>query len=180
MIRSEPNRVTTAIDSAAARVRTDRDEVLDAGVESLGVLTNEHDVDVFESPAGHDRPRGTHVRVQVEFSPQRDVHRAIASAHRRLERSLERESRSLDGFDRFVRHRIIELPDRRHAGETPIPIELRASGLEDANCRVGDVGSDAVARDQRAGNYHMWFRSTYWEERRDRRPDRRGRPPPRV
>ncbi len=141
------------------RIGTDRDVVLDAGVETFRVLADEHDVDVLESPARNDGTRRTYVRVQIERATQRDVDRPIATADGRLERALQRETRALDRLDGLVRHRIIELVDGGHAGEPSVPFEFGARRFENAYGRVGDVRSDAIAGDQRAGNAHMSFSS---------------------
>ena len=39
------------------------DVVLHADVEALGVLTDQHQIDVLVATPGHERPNGTDVRV---------------------------------------------------------------------------------------------------------------------
>ena len=66
---------------------------LDAGVEVLGVLADDDQVDVVEARAhasiGLARP---HLRVEVERLAQADVDRAEAAADRRRDRALERDA----------------------------------------------------------------------------------------
>ena len=78
--------------------------VLDAGVEVLGVLADDDDVDVVEPGAhagvGLARP---HAGVEVELVAQRDVDRAEAGADRRRDRALERQPGPSYGLDRLLR-----------------------------------------------------------------------------
>ena len=77
----------------------DGHEVLDADVESLEILPDQHDVDVLEAAARDDGAGGPDVGEELELLPQPDVDRAEAGAHRRGERALERERVLADALD---------------------------------------------------------------------------------
>ena len=68
------------------------DVVLDARVDVLGVLAHDDQVDagVAARHAGQ-RAHRPHVGVEIEVLPQRHVHRAIALALGRRQRTLERQ-----------------------------------------------------------------------------------------
>ena len=68
------------------------DHVLDAGVEVLGVLADDDEVDVLVARLeALDRPRRAEVGVQPERLAERDVDAPEALADRRRDRALERD-----------------------------------------------------------------------------------------
>src|SRR5690606_1699572 len=117
--------------------------VLDAGVEPLGVLANEYDVNVIVASAGDDIPGRAHVGVEVEGLPEGDVDGAIATTHRRLERALQGEPGTLDGVEGGIRHGVVATRDRGRAGDLPVPLEAHTGGFQDSYGGVGDIGADA-------------------------------------
>jgi hypothetical protein len=136
-----------------ARIIADAHVVLVPDVQPFGVLAHEHEIDVVEA-AGHDGAGRTHIRVEIERLAQRHVDRAEPFAHRRLERSLERDARLLDGIERGVGHRVAPAADAGDAGDLGIPGDVGAGGGEDADGGVGDRRADAVAGDQCDGSRH--------------------------
>ena len=86
--RSRP-RVDAGGDSHRVRVVADRDVVLEGDVETFQVLADQHEVDVLEAPARHQRVRGAQVGVELEFLAQPHVDGAEAAADRGGERALQ-------------------------------------------------------------------------------------------
>ena len=123
---------------------------LDAGVEVLGVLAHDHEVDVAvaRAHAGVALARA-HLREQVERLAQRDVDRAEAGADRRRDRALDRDARVRDRLDHGVGQRIAAvLGHDVGARLADVPVELDSGGLEDAAGGFGELGADPVAGDQ--------------------------------
>ena len=98
-----------------------------------------------------DRPQ---VRVEIERLAQADVHAREALADRRRHRSLERDLVAADRVDQLHRQRLAGPLEREDAGVVRLPVDRDARRLEDADDRVGDLGSDAVAGNQRDGVCH--------------------------
>ena len=123
---------------------------LDPGVEVLGVLADDDQVDVVE--AGADalvRLARPHLRVHVELLAQADVDGAEAAADRRRDRPLQRGAVPADRVERLLGQRVAAV--RLHhvgAGVLDVPVELDAGRLEDAAGRLGQLGPGAVAGDQ--------------------------------
>ena len=113
------------------------------------------------------RLRRPQVGVEVELLPQGDVDRAEPLPDRRLERTLEREPRPLDRIDRRVGERVAEFLHGGLARELTVPGDLGAGGREEAQCRVGDGGTDPVSGDQRRVDRtaHAAWQFVWWEER---------------
>ena len=100
-----PEVVLQEVDQLLHFLRAGR--VLDAGVDVLGVLAEDHHVDVARvRHRRHDarevahRP---HAGVQVEVLAHRDVERADAAADRRRERALDRDDELLQRVLRLFR-----------------------------------------------------------------------------
>ena len=124
--------------------------VLDPGVEVLGVLADDDQVDVVEARAhalvGLARP---HLRVEVETLAEADVDRAEAAADRRRDRALERRAVLADRVEHLVGQRVAAvLLHHVGAGLLDVPLELDAGRLEHAAGRLGQLRARAVARDQ--------------------------------
>src|SRR5690606_12863711 len=142
---------------APVRIVTHRHPLLQAYVETLEVLANEHDVDVVVATARNQVLGGTHVGVERELLPQRDVHRPETAAHRRGERALERQSGAPDAVECCLRQRIAGGFNRCDTAELAIPVELEAGRLQDANRGCGDLRADSVTGDQGHVNAHSWL-----------------------
>ena len=79
---------------------------LDARVEVLGVLADDHEVDAVVARAdARVGLAGPQAGVEPELVAQRDVHRAEAGADRRRDRALERDLVRADGRERVVGQR---------------------------------------------------------------------------
>ena len=104
--------------------------MLDAGVEVLGVLTHDDQVDARErGPHAGQAADGPHVGVQVEGLPQRDVDAAVSDP---ADLSLER-------------------PLQRDAGAAGQPLQLdRRAGIEPAIEQQGSVPVEHAAIDVQA------------------------------
>ena len=124
--------------------------VLDAGVEVLGVLADDDQVDVLEARAhaGVALARA-HLRVHVELLAERDVHRAEAAADRRRDRALQRDARLADRVEHLGRQRVAAVAVH-HVGArlADVPVELDAGRLEGAPRRLGQLRAGAVTGDE--------------------------------
>ena len=124
--------------------------VLDAGVQILGVLAHDDQVDVLEARADArialDR---AHLRVHVELPAQRDVDGAEADADRRRDRPLERHAGLADRVQDLGRERVPAVL-LHHVGArlAHFPVEVDAGRLEDAPSRLGQLGPRPVAGDE--------------------------------
>ena len=138
---------------------------LDAGVDVLGVLAEDHHVDLLGvlDRRGHalepaDRAEAD---VEVEQLPQRDVERADAAADGRRQRPLDADQVLAERLDRLVGQPGGELVVRLLAGVDLHPLDLPLAavglldgGVEDPHAGAPDVRPGAVAfdeRDDRAG-----------------------------
>ena len=121
-MRSAPARVLTPEAMRdGMRIVANRDVVLEAHVEAFEILADQHEVDVLVAPAGHQRARGAHVGVELEFLAQAHVDRAEAAADRRGERALEREPRAADAVERIRGSGSPRLGERGHARRSALP-----------------------------------------------------------
>ncbi len=139
------------------RVLADPDVVLDADVETLGVLPHDHEIDVVVARVGLHRDRRPHVGVQVEVLAQRDVDGAEAGAHGRGQRALQGDPVALDRIQRFLRQRVPEGFSGVHAGDLALELQRCARGLENAHGGVHDLRADAVAGNQRNCGCHLYL-----------------------
>ena len=119
---------------------------LDPGVEVLGVLADDDEVDALVARA-HARVRlaGPDARVEAELVAQRDVHGAEPGADRRRDRALERDAVALDRLERLLRERRPGLLHHVDARLLDVPLERDAGRLEDAARRLGELGAGSVA-----------------------------------
>ena len=150
--------------------------VLDAGVEVLGVLAHDHQVDALvAAPHSLDGARRAQAGVEVELLAQGDVDAAKAGADRGGDRSL-------DG-DLVAPHRLEDgLGERRavllhdvEAGLPALPLDGHAGGLDHRDEGVGELGPGAVAGDQGHAVGHG-APSLVTNARRDGGSSRRRRP----
>src|SRR5262249_53500820 len=105
--------------------------------------------EVRVAPGGDHGLRGTHVGVEIEFLAQRDVHGAVAAAHRGRERPLEGELGAADRIEGGVGKRRAGFVDGAHAAVLFVPVELHAHRVERFEGRRRDLGADAVTGDER-------------------------------
>ena len=150
-MRRDPARVLTPDEMAAACGSPSiGNVVLEADVQAFEVLADQHEVDVVVAAAGNQRARGAHVRVQLELLAQPHVHRAEAAADRRGERALQGEARAPDAVEQRRRQRIADLGDGGVAAFLDVPRErAMPSASRIGDHRFGDLGSDAVAGNER-------------------------------
>ncbi len=132
----------------------------DAGVDVLGVFTEDHHVDLLRrlDRGGHalEPAHRTQADVEVEHLAQRDVQRADATADRRRERALDRDQVFAAGLDGFVGQPGVEEVVGLLAGIDLHPVDLALAavglgdrGVEHAHGGAPDVGAGAVAFDER-------------------------------
>ena len=153
-VRSSMNPISSA---AAGRAHLD----LDPRVHALGVLADDHDVDVLVR-RGHARVQaaGPDVRVQVQALAQRHVRAPQARRDRRLDRTLQRDARRPEGRERGRRQRVAGPGERAGAHVLAIPLDRRRRSLRATRRAASiDLGTDAVARDQRDAVRHATQRT---------------------
>jgi hypothetical protein len=107
--------------------------VLDAGVDVLGVLPEDHHVDLLgvlhrAGDAGEvlDRPQAD---VEVEHLPEGDVQGADAAADRGGQRALDADQELLEGFDGVVGQPVVEALEALLAGEDLHPGDLAGAAV---------------------------------------------------
>ena len=125
------------------------DHVLDAGVQVLGVLADDDQVDVVVArlDAAH-RLRRPEVGVQAECLAEPDVDAPEAAADRRRDRPLEADPGPPNRFEDALRERRAVALDRGLARFHGLPFESDPGRVEDAGGRLRQLGPDAVAGDQ--------------------------------
>ncbi len=144
------------------------DLVLEPGVEILGVLADDHQVDALKARVDAGQvPHRPQVRVQVQRLAQADVDAGEPLPDRRRHRPFERHLVAADRIDQLHRQRLAGPLERDDAGDVRLPVDRDAGRFQDADDRFGDFGSDAVAGDQRDGVCHS---RTYQIRRRKPRP----------
>ena len=123
---------------------------LDACVEVLVVLADDHDVRLGEAGAhplvGLARPQA---REEVELLAQGHVDRPEARAHGCRDRALDRGAALLDRLEHAVRERRALLLVHVGAGVLEVPLELDTGGLEHSLDGLRDLRPGAVAGDER-------------------------------
>src|SRR5476649_660503 len=133
---------------------------LDAGVDVLGVLAEDHHVDLLG--VLHRRrhafvpAHGAEADVQIEHLAQRDVQRPDAAADRGRQRSFDADEILAEGLDGVVWQPAAELLEAFLTGVDLHPrdllfagVGLLDGGVEYADARAPDVRSGAVAFDKR-------------------------------
>ena len=130
--------------------------VLDPGVEVLGVLPDDDQVDVLEARAhaGIGLARAD-LGIEVEALAQPDVDGAEAAADGRRDRPLQRDASLADRVEDVRRQRIAAvLLHHVRAGLAHVPVELGAGRLENATRRLGQLRARAVAGDENDPVHH--------------------------
>ena len=125
------------------------DLVFQPGVEILGVLADDDEVDVAETRR-HARqvPHGAKIRVEVEPLPKTDVHAREAFPHRSRDRTLERDRVAPDRLEKLRRKRRAALLDGNDAGVLTFPFDRDLGSGEDPNDCISDFRTDAIAWDE--------------------------------
>ena len=124
---------------------------LDALVEVLGVLADHDEVDALVPRRdARERARRPHRREQVELLTQRDVDAAEAACPTGVVIGplIATRVRRMLLEDAVGERLALALEDRR-ARLLEGPLDVGAGGVEHPAGRLGDLGADAVARDQR-------------------------------
>jgi hypothetical protein len=125
--------------------------VLDPGVEVLGRLADDDQVDVLvaRTDARIALARAD-LAVEVECLPQGHVHRPEAAPDRSRDRALQGDSGPLDRVEDVIRKRIpAEAIHHVRPRLLDVPVELDAGRLQDAARRLGQLRAGAVAGNQR-------------------------------
>lgn len=127
------------------------DDVLDAGVLALGVLTDEDGVDVVVGGlVSLDALAGTHVGEEVEGPSEGEVERDVTLADGRGERALEGDVVALDGVDGLVGDDGLAVLEG--GGDVDrLPLDGHVGGGVDVLDGLRDLRSNAVALDQGDG-----------------------------
>src|SRR5439155_24681775 len=137
-------------DRAHSRELRGPDVELDPGIEVLDVLAHHDEIDV-----AHRRVdtgvglRRTQVGVEVELLAQRDVDGAHPGAELRGERAFEAHLVPADRIEGALRECIADLLERGQADVVNVPLDLNAGRFDRAAGRVDDLGTRAVAWDER-------------------------------
>ena len=154
----DPHLLDQEVDHLARAVGLGRP--LDAGVDVLRVLAEDHHVDLVRlldrrGNAGEPAHRAQ-ADVEVELLPQRHVERADAAADRRRERPLDRDHVVLQDFERLLGEPDVGAVDlgRLLAGVDLHPVDLALAavglghrGVDDLDHHRRDVEARAVALD---------------------------------
>jgi hypothetical protein len=94
-------------------------------------------------------------RVHVEALPQADVDGAEAASDGSRDRTLQGDAVRADRLQRRLRERVAAvLVHDFLARGLHVPVELDAGRLEDAACRLGELGAGSVAGYQRYAMGH--------------------------
>ena len=122
---------------------------LDAGVEVLGVLAHDDQVDVAEARAvARLRQAGAHAGVQVEVLTQGNIDAAEARADRRGDGALDGNLGLGDRIEDVLGQRRAKLVHDTGTGLLDIPVNLDAGGLDHAAHGLRDLGTDTVTGNQ--------------------------------
>src|SRR5581483_4120450 len=110
------------------------DFVLQARIETLGILTNDDQVDV-RIARGNMRQitYRTEVRVELELLAQLHVDAGEPATHRRGDWAFQRDMRALDGFGELFRYVFAVFFKRVGAGQNGFPFELETGCFENAH-----------------------------------------------
>jgi hypothetical protein len=126
------------------------DHVLDAGVKVLGVLANDDEIHVLVAgPQTGDRPDRPEIRVKAKRLAQSHVDGPEALADRCRDGSLDGDLVAQDRVEDVLRKRGPLLRHHRLSGFDDLPIELDTGGVEDPPGCLGQLGADAVSRNER-------------------------------
>jgi hypothetical protein len=128
---------------------TVHNNVLDAGVFALGVLTDEHGVDVVVgSLVSLDALAGTHVGEQVEGPSEGQVEGDVTFANGSSERALEGDKVALDRLDGGVGDDGLAVLVEVRGDIDRLPLDGHAGGGVDVLDGLCDLRANTVALDQ--------------------------------
>ena len=146
------------LDHATGRLRAGF--VLDAGVEVLGVLPHDDEIDVLVARA-HARVRLARPKacIELELVAKCDVHGAEAGADRRRDRPLQRDAVRLHRLERLLGEGRACLLHHVDARLADVPVEVDTRRLEDASGCVGELWPGPVAGDEGDAMGHRRGRS---------------------
>ena len=131
---------------------TVHNDVLDARVFTLGVLTDEHSVDVVVGGlVSLDALAGTHVGEQVEGPSEGKIERDVALANGSSERALEGDKVALDGLDGGVGNDGLAVLVEGGGDIDRLPLDGDVGGAVDVLDGLRDLRANAVALDQGNG-----------------------------
>jgi hypothetical protein len=129
--------------------------VLDPHVLALRVLADDDDVDVVVARNDAvERTGRSHVGEQVQFLTQLDVHAAVAAVHGGRERSFEAKTVLLDRRHRRGRQRRPRSRDGGGAGLRGLPLDRRASRLDETHGGVDHFRADPITTNQGHSGSH--------------------------
>ena len=143
---------------------------LDAGVQVLGVLARDHEVDVAvaRTVARHGEARA-HAGIQVEVLAKRHVDAAETGTNRRGDGTLDGDLGLCHGIEHMLGQRRVILVHHARAGIHHLPGDLHARGLHHAAHGVRDLGSNAITRNEydlvchnRPPTPRRWYRRLPW------------------
>src|SRR5207302_4229329 len=124
--------------------------MLDAGIQTFGILAHDDQVDIGIACRNvRQIPDRAKVGVELEHFAEFDVDAGEPAADRSRHRTLQSNVRALDGGDEFLRNVLVVLLVGLSAGFEALRIKFDAGSFKNANCGVGDFGSDAIAGDER-------------------------------
>ena len=131
---------------------TVHNDVLDARVFALGVLTDEDGVDVVVGGlVSLDALAGTHVGEQVEGPSEGQVERDVALANGSSERTLEGDEVALDGLDGGVGDDGLAVLVEGGGDIDRLPLDGDVGGAVDVLDGLCDLRTNAVALDEGNG-----------------------------
>ena len=155
----DPPRARTRNDARSlgdrVRVVIDRDKMLDTDIQALGVLPDQHDIDILETPAGHISARRSHVGIQLEQLAQLDADRAETLPDRGGQRAFQRQPGLADAVQRRLRQGCAQSVERGHSRLLLVPVEGRIQRIQDRNGGRRNLGPDAIAANQRGRNFFV-------------------------
>src|SRR5690606_28698650 len=130
------------------RILTDSHVVLDSAVQTLGVLADQHQIDVLVAIVRQQGAGRTNVRVQVELLTQGDVDRPEPRPYGRGEWPLERDSGATNRFERLFGQWCVLRLERGDPGQLALPLDGCPGRLDDPDHGLRDRGTDAVSGDE--------------------------------
>jgi hypothetical protein len=127
-------------------------DVLDAGVLALGVLTDQNGVDVVVGGLeALDRPAGTDVGEEVEGTAERQVEGNVTLADGGSEGTLEGDVVPVDALDGLVGDDRLAVGVQAGCDIAGLPLDGHVCGRVDVLDRLSDLRANTVTLDERDG-----------------------------
>jgi hypothetical protein len=136
------------------RVTMHADVVLDTDIQALGVLADEHQIDILVPTSRHERPHRPHVRIEVERRSELNVDGAETRSRGGREWPLQDDAVPLSGIQRALGKRVPQLLESDQPRELLVVLEVRGGRIEYGQRRLGDFRPDTVARNYGDGLRH--------------------------